>query len=75
MLEKSRNVNYGSDRVRFTSPVPVGSRIRLHRTLEACAPVKGGIRLTFGNVAEIEGSDKPALIAQTITVVYAKEAA
>ncbi len=73
--EKSRNVNYGSDRVRFTAPVPVGSRIRLHRTLEACAPVEGGVRLTFSNVAEIEGSERPALVAQTITVVYAKESA
>lgn len=70
--ERSHNVNYGSNRVRFTAPVQCGSRIRLHRSLEAYEVVKGGVRLTFGNVVEVEGSEKPALVGQTVTVVYAK---
>ena len=72
--ERSRNVNYGSDRARFTCPVQCGARIRLHRTLDSYEPVASGARLTFGNVVEIEGRDKPALVARTITVVMAMEA-
>ncbi len=72
VVERSRGVNYGSNKVRFTAPVPVGSRIRLHRTLEKCEIVEGGARLTFGNSIEIEGTERPALVAETISMVYAK---
>ncbi len=72
VIERSRGINYGSNKVRFTAPVPVGSRIRLHRTLETCEIVEGGARLTFGNSIEIEGVERPALVAETISMVYAK---
>ena len=69
--QRSRGINYGSNKVRFTAPVLCGARIRLHRTLEKFEDVEGGARLTFGNRMEIEGSDKPALVAETMSVIYA----
>jgi acyl dehydratase len=70
--QRSRGINYGSNKVRFTAPVLCGARIRLHRTLEKYEPVEGGARLTFSNRMEIEGEEKPALVAETISVIYAK---
>ena len=70
--QRSRGINYGSNKVRFTAPVLCGARIRLHRTLEKFEAVEGGARLTFGNRMEIEGEEKPALVAETISVIYAK---
>lgn len=72
VIERSRGINYGSNKVRFTAPVQVGSRIRLHRTLEKCDVTDAGARLTFGNTIEIEGVERPALVAETISMVFAK---
>lgn len=72
--QRSRGVNYGSNKVRFTAPVVCGARIRLHRTLEAFDLVDGGARMTFGNRVEIEGEERPALVAETISVIYEKAA-
>lgn len=72
VLERSKGVNYGSNKVRFTAPVQVGSRIRLHRTLVKFERAEGGARLTFGNEVEIEGKQRPALVAETISMMYAK---
>lgn len=68
--ERSRGVNYGSNRVRFTAPVPSGSRVRLRQALKAAEPVEGGMRLVMESTVEMEGSARPALVAETITVVY-----
>jgi acyl dehydratase len=70
--ERARGINYGSNKVRFTAPVYCGARIRLHRTLERYEPVEGGVRLTFGNRMEIEGGERPAMVAETISIMYAK---
>ena len=59
-------------KLRFTAPVQVGSRIRLHRTLVKYEVAEGGARLTFSNEIEIEGSARPALVAETISMMYAK---
>lgn len=67
---RSRGLNYGSNKVRFTMPVPEGSRIRLHLVLKAIDPVEGGARLTFENTVEIEGQSRPALVAETLVIVY-----
>ncbi len=67
---KSRALNYGSNRVRFTSPVPAGSRVRAHLALKASEPVEGGRRLITEATVEIEGVARPALVAETITLVY-----
>lgn len=65
-------VNYGLNRVRFTAPVPVGSRLRARMTLLACEPIPdNGAQLTWKVVVEREGSDKPACIAESVTRRYA----
>jgi len=65
----SQGINYGLDRVRFLAPVRVGSRIRNHIKLIA-AEQKDGARwlLTTENTFEIEGEDKPALIAVVLFI-------
>ena len=68
--KRSRGINYGSDRVRFTAPVPSGSRIRLHQKLLKVEDIEGGVRMTFDSQMEIEGQTRPALIAETIALAY-----
>ena len=64
-------VNYGLNRVRFTAPVPVGSRLRGRMTLLACEPIdNGGMQMTWQVTVEREGSDKPACIAESLTRRY-----
>jgi acyl dehydratase len=67
----SRGINYGSNKVRFTAPVQCGSRIRLHTVLKSMEPVTGGTRITYECTVEIEGQDKPALVAETLHIAYA----
>jgi acyl dehydratase len=68
--KRSRGINYGSDRVRFTAPVQVGSRVRLHQKLTKVEDIEGGVRMTFSSQMEIEGRSRPALIAETISLAY-----
>jgi acyl dehydratase len=64
-------VNYGLNRVRFTAPVPVGSRLRAHLKLIASEPVAGnGQQMTFLVTVEREGGDKPVCIAESIARRY-----
>jgi len=67
---RSRTLNYGANKIRFTAPVPSGSRIRLHLTLKTVEPSGSGVRLTFENVVEVEGEAKPALVAETIQFAF-----
>ena len=64
-------VNYGLNKVRFPSPVPVGGRIRLTATLTDVAEVKGGLQVTVSAVIELEGGAKPACVAEPIFRFYA----
>jgi acyl dehydratase len=65
-------VNYGLNKVRFTAPVPVGSKIRGVVDLAEVADVKGGaVQVTSRVTVEIEGSERPALVAEWITRQYA----
>jgi acyl dehydratase len=65
--DRKMGVNYGLNRVRFTSPVPSGSRVRARFTLLKYEPIdNNGVQVTWNAVVEIEGSDKPALIAEWI---------
>jgi acyl dehydratase len=57
--KRSRSINYGSNQIRFPAPVKLGVRLRLHRSLERFEPVEGGARLTFSNIMEIEGEERP----------------
>jgi acyl dehydratase len=59
--QSSRAINYGTNKVRFTSMVPSGSRVRLHQVLKGVEDVKGGIRMIFECTVELEGNEKPAL--------------
>src|SRR5437660_9545822 len=67
---RSRGINYGANRVRFTGMVPAGSRIRRRVTIKSGEPVEGGMRTTCGGTMELEGTDRPVLVAETIGVTY-----
>ncbi len=65
-------VNYGLNKVRFTAPVPVGSKVRGVVDLVDVAAAKGGaVQVTSRVTVEIEGSERPALVAEWITRQYA----
>jgi acyl dehydratase len=65
-------VNYGFDKVRFINPVPVGSRIRVHSLLSKVELKGNAIQQTRTMTVEIDGQEKPALVADWITrAVYA----
>jgi acyl dehydratase len=68
--QRSRSINYGSNKIRFLNPVQSGDRIRLVQSLKAADPVEGGQRLTFESKVEIEGKPRPAAIAETIALAY-----
>jgi acyl dehydratase len=64
--DRRMGVNYGLNRVRFTSPVPSGSRVRARFTLQKYEPLEGGVQVTWSAVVEIDGAAKPALVAEWI---------
>ncbi len=66
----TRGINYGSDKVRFTNMVRIGKRVRLRQVLLAAEPKSGGVQLKNQCTIEIEGEDRPALVAETITVLF-----
>jgi len=69
----SMGVNYGADRVRFPAPVPVGSRLRGSAELLAVEKTKdGGFQATVRVTVEIEGSDRPGCVIDTISRYYPK---
>jgi acyl dehydratase len=63
-------VNYGTEKVRFPSPVPVGSRVRAGATLDSVTPFDGGITMVVTVTVEIEGGTKPAMVATTVSRRY-----
>ena len=64
-------LNYGFDRLRFVAPVPVGSRVRGHFTLRSAEAREDGSLLTKTDViVEIEGEERPALVAEWLGVFY-----
>jgi acyl dehydratase len=66
-------LNYGIDRVRFVAPVPSGARLRNRAKLVAVEPKgKGRVLITTENTVEIEGQDKPALIANVLYMAVAE---
>jgi acyl dehydratase len=66
----SRGINYGSNKVRFTNMVPTGSRVRARQKLLAVEAKGPGLQLTNEVTIEIEGQDRPACIAETISLIY-----
>ena len=71
VTDASTFVNYGLDKVRFTSPVPAGSKVRLRATLATVTEVSGGYQLHVDGTIEIEGQERPAVVVQFISRVYA----
>jgi acyl dehydratase len=63
-------VNYGLNKVRFTSPVPVGARVRADVELTDVTDVTGGVQILTTVTVEIEGSERPALVAEWLTRRY-----
>ena len=63
-------VNYGLNRVRFASPVKVGSRVRASFVLAGVEDIPGGAQMLWQAVIAIEGSEKPACVAEMVTRWY-----
>jgi acyl dehydratase len=66
----THGINYGSDKVRFTNMVKVGKRVRLRQRLVSVEPKSGGWQLKNENTIEIEGEERPACVAETISLLY-----
>ena len=66
----SMGVNYGADRLRFPAPVPVGSRVRGSAELLEVEEIKGTVQAKIRVSVEIEGSDRPACVVDTISRYY-----
>jgi acyl dehydratase len=63
----SMGVNYGCEKVRFPAPVPVGSRVRGGGEVISAEEVKGGVQVVVRMTIEIEGSERPACVIDTIS--------
>ncbi|MQA08149.1 MAG: dehydratase [Pseudonocardiaceae bacterium] len=62
----SMGINYGCDRVRFPSPVPVGSKLRCGAVIDEVTDIKGGVQMRVTLTFEAEGQDKPACVATIV---------
>ena len=72
VTQHSRIINYGANKIRFTNMVPTGSRVRLRQKLVGAEDVAGdGVRVITESVIEIEGQDRPALVAELVMIFYA----
>jgi acyl dehydratase len=60
------SINYGLNRVRFTGPVPAGSRVRGVLRLKAYEPIEGGAQLTTEVTIEREGAERPVCVAEAV---------
>jgi acyl dehydratase len=67
----SMRINYGLNKVRFPSPVPEGSRVRANARIKEVSEVDGGLHVVTEVTIEVEGSDKPACVAESVGRVYA----
>lgn len=61
-------INAGSDRVRFLTPVPAGARIRAGARIADVTHSRAGVKLFLAVTVELEGADRPAAVAETLTV-------
>jgi acyl dehydratase len=60
-------INYGLNRVRFTGPVPAGGRVRARFRLASAEDIEQGVQMVWNVNVELEGADKPVLVAEWIT--------
>ncbi|WP_082078642.1 MaoC family dehydratase [Bradyrhizobium sp. LTSP849] len=69
-VDAAAGLNYGLDKVRFLAPVPAGARVRLRVVLAGIEPKeRGQVVMKTQNTLEVEGSEKPALIAETLALL------
>jgi acyl dehydratase len=66
----SMGVNYGCEKVRFPSPVPVGGKLRCGATVDAVDEISGGVSVTMTLTFEVEGASKPSCVAQVVYRYY-----
>ena len=66
-------VNYGTDKVRFPAPVPVGSKVRASAELVKAEEIKGCVQATIRVTIQVEGSDRPSCVVDTISRYYPAE--
>lgn len=66
----SWGLSYGYDRIRYIAPVPEGSRVRMRLTLQGVEAVDGGTRVRFRQLFELEGSERPAAVADSISMYF-----
>jgi acyl dehydratase len=66
----SMGVNYGLNKLRFPSPVPVGKKLRIGAALANVEDIAGGAQVTLDLTFEVEGSEKPACVAQAVFRYY-----
>jgi acyl dehydratase len=66
----SMGVNYGTEKVRFPSPVPVGSKLRAGAVVDEVTEIKGGVQMQVTLTFEVEGSTKPACVATIVVRQY-----
>ena len=70
----ARSINYGLNRVRFTATVPVGARLRLRQSLKSAEKrPDGSVQLVLDSVMEMDGHDRPAMVAETVRLLYPVE--
>ncbi|MCE9649609.1 MAG: MaoC family dehydratase [Parvibaculum sp.] len=66
----TRGINYGSNSIRFTQMVPVGSKVRARVKLKDAQPKAGGYQVTNEVTMEIEGQERPAMVAETLSLIF-----
>lgn len=68
--EKKMGINYGTEKVRFPAPVPIGNRVRAKVELATLQEIKGGVQANLKLTFEVEGQEKPACVAEVIYRYY-----
>jgi acyl dehydratase len=66
----SMGLNYGCNKVRFPSPLPVGAKLRLGASLQSVEEVAGGVQAIIGVTIEVQGQEKPACVADVVYRYY-----
>ena len=66
----TRGINYGCNKVRFTNMVRIGKRVRMRQKLVSAEPKSGGVQMINECTIEIEGEERPACVAETLSVIY-----
>lgn len=70
--DQARGTNYGIERARFTSPVKVGSQVRMHGRLVRVQPrADGGLQFAVAAQVQVQGQERPALVAEVLFLTYA----